>query len=82
MKKEYKEGKRNGDMSETTGKKPAVKKKVRRKGKRRVSLRRRILTILAILMPAALIAGVILYFLGPVTARYFPSFFTATTNFL
>ena len=63
MKKEHEEGKRNGDMSETTGKKPAVKKKVRRKGKRRVSLRRRILTILAILMPAALIAGVILYFL-------------------
>ena len=63
MKKEHEEGKRNGDMSETTGKKQAVKKKVRRKGKRRVSLRRRILTILAILMPAALIAGVILYFL-------------------
>ena len=63
MKKEHEEGKRNGDMSETTGKKPAVKKKVRRKGKRRVSLRRRILTILAILIPAALIAGVILYFL-------------------
>ena len=50
-------------MSETTGKKPAVKKKVQRRGKRKVSIRRRILTILAILIPAALIAGVILYFL-------------------
>lgn len=35
MKKEHEEGKRNGDMSETTGKKPAVKKKSAKERKKK-----------------------------------------------